>query len=94
MEPEKAITAMYDHLQRLYEDVRFIGTGRAKFVRTGKGRGRRCATISVAEDETSWFVELWSANDLTAGAETCIEEKVIQTGEEALEGIRAWLEGG
>jgi hypothetical protein len=91
MDPYQAIVDMKAHFDALYDDVRLRGSGRAEVVVINKGL--RGATISVASDDKSWFVELWSASNLTMAEDNLIDERVIELREEAINRICSWLDG-
>lgn len=89
MDPNQAIADINEVLLKLYDDVKLIGSGRARFVTVSKGC--RGAVISVADDGQSWFVERWSSSTSANGDDTLAEEKVIPAREDAIEWIREWL---
>ena len=91
MDPHQAIMDMKVHLATLYDDVKLRGSGRAEFVNVYKGL--RAANISLESDNKSWFVELWTAANSPPGEETCVDERVIERREEAIDLICSWLVG-
>ncbi|SRR5260370_12588285 len=91
MHPDHAILNIKAHFDSLFDDVRLLGSGRAKVVAIGKGA--RGAVISVADDNKGWFVEFWSAKEFATGEEDLVEELVIELREDAIRRVCRWLDG-
>lgn len=86
MNTEQAIMNMKSYFDSVYTDVSLRGSGRGKFVLINKGL--RGAEISVADNDTGWFVELW------LGEEDLVDERVVELREDAIQRICGWLDGG
>ncbi len=89
MNPDQAIMDMKVHLEALYPDLQLLGSDRATFLCVTKAL--RAVEISVAENDTGWFVELWHKGD--TGDDELSDEGVVELGEEAIKRICSWLNG-
>src|ERR1051326_8401457 len=92
MDPHQALVEVKTHLATLYDDVKQLGSGRGEVVNIANGLRR--ANISLSDDDTSWFVELWSANDPTTGEEDLVDERDVRPLQAAIERLCTWLDGG
>lgn len=76
----------------LYDSVRVLGSGDARFVRICNASRR--AVVHVSEE--GWHVDLWSATDSTClgvDEESLIDERTTQDREEAIDMACEWLDG-
>ena len=89
MNPDQAIMDMKVQLEALYPDLQLLGSGRGKFVLVTNVL--RAVEISVAENDTGWFVELWHKGD--TGDDELSDEGVVELREEAIKRICSWLNG-
>ena len=92
MDPHQAIIEVKTHLATLYDGVKLLGSGRGEVVSIAKAS--RSANISLSDDDTSWFVELWSVRDPTTGEEDLIDERDVSPLQSAVERLCAWLDKG
>jgi hypothetical protein len=78
---------MKTKLEARFDSVELLGTDRAKFLRISKGN--RHAVTCV--DEEGWLVEWWSDTEPPSNEENLVKDEMVQTQEEAMDRICAWL---